>query len=85
MTIKSCTAELSRKYGPWLSVQQLAQEAGIAPRTLRHYGSNGYAPQAQRKWGPTGLYPVEVAALWLEDRAACRREHPDLYVKRVSP
>ena len=85
MTLETRIADLREKYGPLMTVRDFAVEAGLSWNTMRHYVKNGYAPGAERKVGAAGVYSPEVAARWSEDRAACRREHPDLYVKRVSP
>jgi hypothetical protein len=83
MDVTSRAESLREKYGPWLTTFEVAREAGIAPATLRQYAFNGYAPRAEQKIGKSGFYSPEVAALWIADRAECKRQRPELYVRRV--
>jgi predicted DNA-binding transcriptional regulator AlpA len=64
------TERLRERFGDWLTVEQVAEVAGIKPNTFRTYVTRGgHAPQPDRKlgrrlWG----YKPETIAEWLAGR-----------------
>ena len=61
---------LRERYGDYLTVDQVAEAAGIKPSTFRSYVTRGeYAPQPDQRFGARSwMYKAETIAEWLANR-----------------
>lgn len=67
---------LRARFGDYLTVEQVAEVAGIRASTFRTYVTRGgYAPQPDQKFGARSwMYRPETVAGWLASRRAGTEE-----------